>query len=269
MAAPGRTMGVVTSKDGTSIAYERGGTGSPLLLVHGTTASHTRWLPVLPALESSYTVYAMDRRGRGASGDAPTYDVDREFEDVAALVDAVAELEGARVNVLGHSFGGLCAMEAALRTNNIKRLIVYEGAPTGVMLTPPELIVRMQAQVEQGDSDGAVQTMLREVVRVPEEQLKLMRSLPAWQARVAAAHTIPRELQATNDYRMLAERMGAVRVPTLLLLGEESPSVFRTSTEAARDAIPDVRLVVLQGQQHVAMDTAPDLFVREVRQFLG
>jgi pimeloyl-ACP methyl ester carboxylesterase len=263
-----RMTGSVTSWDGTPIAYERSGSGPPLVLVHGTTASRTRWAPVLPTLEARHTVYAMDRRGRGDSGDTQPYSLEREFEDVAAVLDAVAAATSTRVDLVGHSFGGLCAMEAALRTTRIRRLIVYEGAPAGVLTIPSELVERMQAQVDAGDGDGAVQTMMREVVRMPEEQLALLRSLPAWQARVAAAHTIPRELRATNTYRMEPGRMAQIRVPTLLLVGGDSPSFFRTTADAAQHALPDARLVVLPGQQHAAMDTAPDLFSREVLAFL-
>ena len=263
-----RTTGSVKSWDGTPIAYERSGSGPPLVLVHGTTASRTRWATVLAALEAGHRVYAIDRRGRGESGDTQPYSVEREFEDVAAVVDAVAGESSGLVDLLGHSFGGLCAMEAALRTSHIRRLIVYEGAPAGVLTVPTELVGRMQAQVDAGDRDGAVQTMMREVVRMPEEQLALLRSLPAWQARVAAAHTIPRELQATNTYRMDPGRMAQIRVETLLLLGGDSPSYFRETAEAAQRALPNARLVVLPGQQHAAMDTAPDLFVREVLAFL-
>lgn len=103
------TMTRVTSRDGTQIAYWTSGEGPPLVVVHGTTADHTRWRPLLPCLEPHATVHALDRRGRGASGDAPDYDVAREFEDVAAVVDAVAQASGSAVDVLGHSYGGLCA----------------------------------------------------------------------------------------------------------------------------------------------------------------
>src|SRR5687768_11532650 len=98
------TVTRMLSRDGTAIAYWTSGEGPPLVLVHGTTADHTRWRPLLPYLEPHATVHALDRRGRGASGDAPDYGVAREFEDVAAVVDAVAEAAGSAVDVLGHSF---------------------------------------------------------------------------------------------------------------------------------------------------------------------
>src|SRR3712207_346721 len=115
-------MGTVTSSDGTRISYRRDGEGPPLVLVHGTAADHGRWRPVLPALEGRYTVYAVDRRGRGGSGDAEGYALEREVEDVASVVDAIGE----PVNLLGHAYGALASLEAALLTPNVHKLVLYE-----------------------------------------------------------------------------------------------------------------------------------------------
>src|SRR5215471_17537852 len=115
-------MEIIWSKDGTTIAAWRSDVGAPLLLVHGTTADHTVWTPVRVALERHFSVWTLDRRGRGSSGDAAAYALERECEDIAAVIDAI----GGAVHVLGHSFGGICALEAALLTPNIGRLILYE-----------------------------------------------------------------------------------------------------------------------------------------------
>jgi pimeloyl-ACP methyl ester carboxylesterase len=118
-----KTMEKVTSPDGTRIAYYRSGAGAPLILVPGTGAANpVAWTAVLPALEAHFSVYAVDRRGHGESGDSPTYAIEREFEDIAAVVDSI----GGPVNLLGHSFGGLCALEAALLTPNLRKLVLYE-----------------------------------------------------------------------------------------------------------------------------------------------
>src|SRR3712207_301123 len=108
-------IGRVISADGTPIGYERSGEGPPLVLVHGATSDRRRWAPILPALEKRFTVYAVDRRGRGASGDAQTYAIEREFEDIAAVVDAI----GGPVDLIGHSYGALCVLEAATRSTNV------------------------------------------------------------------------------------------------------------------------------------------------------
>ena len=115
-------MEKVASQDGTTIGYSHIGSGSPLVLVHGTGGASTRWTPILPALEQHFSVCVVDRRGRGASGDGNTYAIEREFEDIAAVVDAMGE----PVNLLGHSFGGICALEAGLLTRNLRKLVLYE-----------------------------------------------------------------------------------------------------------------------------------------------
>src|SRR3954451_21108807 len=134
----GRTLsGTVMTEGGTPVAYWRYGKGPPLVLVHGTAADHSRWSPVLPALEERFTVYAVDRRGRGGSGDADDYAVEREFEDVAAVVDSLGE----PVNLLGQSHGGLCALEAALLSSGIRALVLYEPPfeTAGAEMNPPEV----------------------------------------------------------------------------------------------------------------------------------
>lgn len=258
-------MLTIRSNDGTTIAYERSGQGPPLVAVHGTTADHTRWAPILDALEIRYTVHAIDRRGRGQSGDSNSYAVDREFEDVAAVVEAVGE----PVILLGHSFGALCSLEAALGTNRVARLVLYEPpVPAGLPLYSPELIERLQGLLDKGEAAGVVSTFFTEVVRMPPAELQMLRSLQNWPARVASAHTIPRELWASESYVLDPARFTDFEVPTLLLLGGDSPPVFQAAIAAVRDAVRTSRIVVLPGQQHVAMNTAPELFLREVFAFL-
>jgi pimeloyl-ACP methyl ester carboxylesterase len=256
----------VTSLDGTPIAYWRSGAGPPLVLVHGTAADHSRWTPVLSAFEQHFSVYAIDRRGRGGSGDSDDYAIEREFEDVAAVVDSIGE----PVCLLGHSYGALCALEAALLTRNVRKLVLYEPPidVTGEMINPPGVVDRLEALLEAGERDEVVATMLREVAGVPPGAVEYMRSLPAWQARVAAAHTIPRELRAQEAYRFDPERFRDLRVPTLLLIGGESPNTYEEAEKAVAEALLDSRIVVMAGQGHVAMDTATRLFTTEVLRFL-
>ncbi len=116
---------MVPSADGTPIAAWKSGSGPTLVVVGGASADHTAWDSVVPLLSDAFTVYAMDRRGRGASGDGPSYAIEREFEDVAALVDAFP----GPVHLYGHSFGGICAVEGAFRARNVASLILYEGSP--------------------------------------------------------------------------------------------------------------------------------------------
>ena len=256
----------VTSVDGTPIAYWRSGEGSPLVLVHGTAADHGRWRPVLPAFEERFTVCAVDRRGRGGSGDPDDYAIEREFEDVAAVVDSLGE----PANLLAHSYGALVALEAALLTTNVSRLVLYDPGieVAGEEIYPQEVIERLETLLATGDRDGVVATTMREVAGLPPKVVEYMRSQPAWQARVAAAHTIPRELRAVKAYRFDPERFGDLRVPTLLLGGGESPAALRKAGEAVDGALPDSRIVVMPGHGHAAMDTGTDLFTTEVLRFV-
>ena len=257
-------MAKIQSKDGTHIAYWRSGSGSPLILVHGTTADHTRWTSILAAFEEKFTVYAVDRRGRGESGDTSLYAIEHEFEDIATLINSI---QGA-VNILGHSYGAICSLEAALLTENISRLILYEPPiPTGIEIYPPGATERIQALVDSGNGDGAVSTFFREIVKMPDQELEMLRSLPVWKARVAAAHTIPREMRADKSYKFVPERFKGLNVPTLLLLGGESPHFFKKAIEVVHEALPKSWIVVMPGQQHTAMNTAPELFTTEVLRF--
>lgn len=258
-------MAYVTSKDGTVIGYQRRGAGPPLLLVHGTTADHRRWAAISPQFEQHFTVYAMDRRGRGESTDAPAYDVMREGEDIAAVVEAIGE----PAFILGHSYGALCTLEAALRTDKVRRLVLYEPPiPTGLPLYPPGVPGRMQALIDKGALEAALEIFMREVVRMPEHEFDAYRQLPMWQTRIQLAPTIPRELAIDQTYRFDPVHYANLRVPVLLLLGEDSPPLFRQATEALDSALPNSTIVILPGQQHIAMDTNPDLFMSEVLRFL-
>jgi len=257
-------METVRSKDGTPIAYERSGAGPALVLVHGTTADHTRWAPVLPMLEQTFTVYAVDRRGRGRSGDASDYAIEREYEDIAAVVSSIP----GPVNLLGHSYGALISLEAALRVSNLHKLILYEPAiRLDGPIYPPGIRAQIQALLDSGDREKVLLILFHEIAGVPEDQLASLQKEPVWAARLAAAHTISREL-VDEDYILDPLRFKDLNVSTLLLSGSESPDFLRAATKAVHAALPNSRIVVMPGQQHVAMSTAPEPFVRLVTGFL-
>jgi pimeloyl-ACP methyl ester carboxylesterase len=263
--APGAETGVdrVVSDDGTPIAVWRSGTGPPLLLIHGTAADHSRWAPVLPAFEERFTVVAMDRRGRGQSGDGVAYALEREVEDVLAVIPWA----GRPVDVIGHSYGGMCAMEAALRTDGIRRLVLYEP-PMGFLRTPPHVVTRLEELLGTGQRDELLGYFMIEVAGLSPEQVDLLRSLPAWQSRLDAADTIPREERTTREYAFAAERFHGLDVPTLFLEGGDSAAPFKAAGEAVAAALPNCMRVVMPGQRHAAMDTGTELFTTEVLRFL-
>ena len=260
------TMEKVVSKDGTEISFLRIGNGPPLLLVHGTTAEHSRWLPIIPHFENQFTVYAMDRRGRGGSGDSPVYSIMKEAEDIAA----VAESAEGPVFLLGHSYGGLVSLEAALLTDKITRLILYEPPlPTGTPLYPPSTPEKMQALIDKNDNEAALEVMLKEVVKMPDYEFEKYSELPAYKKRIEAAPTIPREVMVELNYKFIREKFAGLKIPVLLLLGGDSPAVFREATELLDETLPNSKVVIMPGQQHIAMDTNTELFVNEVRRFLS
>ena len=165
-------MEFVTSKDSIPIAYERCGEGLPLVLVHGAAADHTRWTPILQDLEKYFTVYAVERRGRGQSGDAELYTLEHEYEDVVAVVDSIP----APGNLLGHSFGALCSLEASLKTSNLRRLILYEPPLSiGVKRNyPSNAVDRMNSHLYVGDREKALLIFLQEIVGIPQNEMNML-----------------------------------------------------------------------------------------------
>ena len=259
-------MQQINSKDGTTIGFWQSGAGLPLLFVHGMTADHRRWAAIAPHFEEHFTVYVMDRRGRGGSSDSPTYDLMREAEDVAAVVEAIGE----PVFLLGHSYGATCSLEAALLTAKIGRLILYEPAiPTGLPFYPAAVPDQMYALIQRNEWEAALELFMREVVRMPDHELDVYRRLAMWQLRIPLVPTILRELAFDRTYRFNAEKFASLQPPTLLLLGGDSPPLFQQAIALIDSVLPDSRVVTLAGQRHIAMDTNPALFVREVRTFLG
>lgn len=259
-------MESVVSADGTRIAFERSGSGPSLVLVHGASASAKRWGNIRPLLDKHFTVIAMDRRGRGGSGDiAPgtPYALEREYEDVEAVVATAGE----PVILFGHSYGGLSSLGAMRTLNRVSALVIYEApVPTGPLL-PEELLERLEDAARRDDRDGIMKMFCEEVVRMRPSDIATLRASPAWPARLAAAHTIPREMLAVETFSLAATQAERIPVPTLLLHGGDSPDFFKSSMAKLAAAIPHAQTLALEGQQHVAMDTAPETLTAIVRDF--
>jgi pimeloyl-ACP methyl ester carboxylesterase len=253
----------VTSRDGTRIGYHRTGEGPPLVVLHGATGDHTSFTFLAPLLADRFTVCAPDRRGRGESGDAADYAIEREFEDVAAVADSLDR----PVSLFGHSYGATVALGAALMADNIGKLVLYEPSP-GFVVVPAEDVERIERLVAGGERDEALVETYRVIGLTPEE-IEERRAAPIWPARVAAAHTIAREIRAEEAYRVDPDRYRGLVAPVLLLLGEESPDWARDGTELIRAALPDARVAVLRGQGHAATVTAPELVADEIARFLS
>jgi pimeloyl-ACP methyl ester carboxylesterase len=254
----------VTSPDGTVIGCHLSGTGPRLVLVHGTSGSHGSFDWLQPHLVGSFTLIAIDRRGRGTSGDgSDRYAIDREFEDVAAVVDSFGEPTG----VFGHSYGALVALGAAPLARNLTKLVLYE-APLGVLNVADHFLERLDELARQGHLEALLTEFYVDFVGLSSEQLKAERMLPDWGSRVAAAAAISRELRAAQEWKPNAKSYQEFTAPALLLLGSESADWARQAAQTATALIKHAQLAILHGQGHIATATAPELVAAEVTAFL-
>ena len=264
---PETEMETVTSADGTEIALARSGSGPPLVCVHGLALDHTFWDlgGLRDTFADEFTVYAMNRRGRGESGDCNEYDLEREVEDVAAVVNSIDE----PVALLGHSHGALCALEAAARTDSLSHLVLYEPPfmPGEGYPVLEELLDAVTPLLADGEPERAVITDLS-AVGLPETYLERLRSSPNWETLVEAADTIPREIERIIAYDFDTERFTGMTTPTLLVAGAESPDRLANAAEIVHETLPDSRIVRIDGGAHFGLLTNADQFVEEARGFL-
>lgn len=263
----------IAAPDGTRIAAFRSGTpgGPPLVLVHGASADHTTFRVVGPMLGATFDIIAIDRRGRGASTDTLPYAIEREFEDVAAVAETIAAVHGvAAVDVFGHSYGGRCALGAALRTPAIRRVISYEGAPTppGERYGDAALAGELSALADAGQDEALLATFMTRVVGMTPDELDRYRADPVWPRRVAAAPTIARELLVEASDAAGLDTLGGVSQPVLQLLGGDSAPAFASATHALDARLANGRVVTIPGAKHAAHHTHPDAVVEAVSAFL-
>ncbi len=253
----------VTSYDGTAIEVECAGKGPELLIVHGGAGDRTRWTPMMPYLQGDFTVCAMDRRAHGKSGDGTTYSLAAEAEDVIAVVASRKH----PVAVLGHSFGAVVAYEAAFRSPSIARLILYE--PPIIVGDHAATIAAVRSAIDSGDRDRATEIFMRDIVQVSPAGLARMRAQPSWPGLVATIDTSVRQDLALSTYRWDPEHAATLRRPVLLLRGglTQSPEL-QNSILSLSKALPNTELVVLEGQEHNAMDGDREHLVSVIRAFL-
>jgi pimeloyl-ACP methyl ester carboxylesterase len=255
----------VPSKDGTLIAVECAGAGPTLILVHGGIGDRTRWIPMFPLLSSHFTVCAMDRRGHGLSGDSPIYSLQREAEDVASVVDS----RRGTVFVLGHSYGGVSALESMFLTNRVSKLILYEPPVQEPVEHDLAVAGKMQRMITEGAREQAAVTFLTEVVHVSPTEVAAMKARPAWPQLVSTIDGQLRQMYALAAYRFDAARTVSVHQPTLLLIGENTTSPYlQQAINTLQTSLPNATRVVLQGQQHNAMDSGRDALATAIITFL-
>ncbi|GAB3690309.1 alpha/beta hydrolase [Salinarchaeum chitinilyticum] len=248
-------MQTTKSTDGTTIGYETHGAGEPLVLVHGSTATRDAWDPHVPHLEEAAELHAVDRRGRGSSGDADDYALEREVEDVQSVLAAT----GAN-RLFGHSFGGLCALEAA-RETDLDELVLYEPAVPAVDPQTARAADRMAEYLESGDREGAMRFAFDVMLEIDDVE-----TLPHWPEVIALAEATQREFAAVETY----ELPGALDcgADTLVLTGEHSPPSLRKAARRVHERLRDGTLVEIEGVGHAGIED-PAAVAEPVLEFLA
>lgn len=257
-SVPGVVPGVVRSADGTTLAFDRSGEGPAVILVHGafTDRTHPLVAAVAAHLAPWYTVLNYDRRGRGDSGDTLPYAVEREVEDLAALVEEA----GGSAMVFGGSSGAGLAAEAASRLAAIAALALWEPpyhVGDGAPVVPDDFGAQLDRLVAAGRRGEAVARFMTEAAEVPAEVVAAMRADPSWPELEGMAHTLAREAAVMGPGNALpATRLRAVTQPTLVLTGGNSPAWMTQAGEAVAAAVPRAVHRVLAGQAH-AVEPVP------------
>jgi hypothetical protein len=264
-------MSRATSKDGTSIAYERVGAGPPVILVGGGLVDRSENAPLAAALASHFTVYNYDRRGRGASGDTPPYAVERELEDIEALVaDA-----GRPAHLYGVSSGGALVLEAAAAGIAVDRLAVYE-VPYNMADEWPqrwrEYVERLGALLAEGRRGEAIELFMR-LAGSSDEGIAGARSSPMWSGLEAVAHTLAYDAACLGDGQPPSSRLAAITRPTLVATGGARPPgaeswvlALDPAADAIAASIPQAQRLTIEGQSHVA---DPKAVARVLTPFFG
>lgn len=250
------SMETVTSRDGTTIAYWRSGHGPPLVLVHGAISDRRIWAGVQRALGDRFTLYSINRRGQEGSGAPRDHDLERDFEDVVAVIDAIGE----PVHLLGHSSGAHCALGAALLTEHVRSLILYEPPPPGPRLAA--VAKQIRELVDAGRPDDAV---VRFIGQARTAELK---KSPIWPVLLAFAPSLAVDVAAVAHHTFDASRFGVLDIPVLLLVGGNSGPGPREVSNALAQVLRNVQVRELAGQGHMANLEAPELFSTEVAKFL-
>jgi pimeloyl-ACP methyl ester carboxylesterase len=254
-------MDKVTSRDGTTIAFDRSGDGAPLILVDGALCYRASGPngPLAERLAPHFTVYTYDRRGRGDSGETAPYAVEREVEDIEALIDHA----GGAAFVYGISSGAALALEAAGRGLPIEKLALYE-APFVVDDSRPPVPSGYPGQLAEliaSDRRGeAVRLFMTEGARIPAVFAAMMRFMPAWPKLKAVAHTLPYDTAVMGEGQsgkpLPARRWDAVKAPTLVIGGGKSPAWMRHGVAELAGVLPNARHRTLDGQTHLVKPKA-------------
>lgn len=262
-------MNTVTSADGTTIAYDTVGDGPPVIIVGGATCTRGVTAPLATALAGRSLVINHDRRGRGESDDRsvrPPFLVEREIEDLAALIDA----HGGRAAVYGHSSGAALALHAAVSGIGVDRLVMHDAPYNlpGSEQSGRDWDARLHELLAEGRPGHAIAAFLQ-IVGMPDEMIEGMRQSPMWPAMEAVAPTLAYDSAAMRDDQggtVPVDLLAHVDVPTLVLVGGNDHGFMIDVAKQLVDALPDGRLEHMVGAAH---DAGPDVVVPRLAPFLN
>jgi len=259
-------MNSVTSKDGTTITFDRLGQGPPVILVCGGSVDRMSNAPLAARLAEHFTVFNYDRRGRGNSGDTAPYAVEREVEDIDALVDEA----GGSAFLYGSSSGAVLALEAARKlSTRITKVALWE--PPFILddtrPRPPADTAKTYTElVAAGRRGDAVEFFMAKVVGLPPEFVAQARTAPWWPAQEALAHTLAYDATIMGDYSLPTERVASVTVPTLVIDGGASFEWVGETAQALADILPHGQRRTLEGQTH---DVAAEAIAPVLEEFFA
>jgi pimeloyl-ACP methyl ester carboxylesterase len=257
-------MDTVTSRDGTPIAFDRSGEGPPVILVVGAFNDRSTGAPLAALLAPHFTVFTYDRRGRGGSGDTAPYSVEREIDDLDALIAAA----GGSACVFGYSSGAVLSLRAARRLA-ITKLALYDPpflVDDGRPRPPADLGVQIAELVSSGRRGDAVELFQTKCVGIPVDVVAQLRHAPFRPALEEMAHTLVYDATITGDLTLPTDLAASVTVPTLLMDGGENPEWMRHGVQALADALPDARHRTLEGQTH---DIVPAVMAPVLTEFFA
>ena len=257
----------VTSADGTRIAYESMGSGPAVILVDGALCYRGSGpaLPLANELKNDFTVFVYDRRGRGESGDTQPYAVEREVEDLQAIIAAA----GGSVMLYGISSGGALALEAANKTAGVSKVFVYEAPfiTDDSRHLKPRYVERMNELVRSGDTGGALKHFMRTGVGVPAFAVFMMQLMPMWKRLKQIAPTLVYDTAIVGPLmqsRPIPRGTWAnLRQPAMIVGGTKSDAWMRNAQKSIAAALPNARHAELAGENHMVKPTAIAPLIRD------
>jgi pimeloyl-ACP methyl ester carboxylesterase len=257
------TIQTITSKDGTKLAVDIAGSGPAIVLVSGGSVDRGSNAGLAEALKADFTTYNYDRRGRGDSGDTAPYAVEREIEDV----EAVIALAGGKAHLYGSSSGAALALEAAAAGAPVDKLVLWEPPynvdPEG--RPPADSVEQLDRMVAEGRRGDAATFFMVDMVRMPADFAAFAKTQPWWPAQEAIAHTLAYDARVMGDYAPPVATAAKVAVPTIILTGGASFPFMHPTADVLAAAIPDARTRRLEGQEH---NVDPTVLGPAIKEFL-